>query len=83
MSRFVKAVRQFFSREDGPASVEYAVMIALIAVVVMVGARAMGTSVSDVFHEFVAEMEKVKGKLNGDGNGGGLGSDSGTDPGGG
>ena len=83
MARIIKSIRRFFTDEDGPASVEYAVMIALIAVVVVVGAQALGVNVAQVFDNVVVELEKIKGKLNGGGGGGGTGTDPGTDPGGG
>ena len=63
MSRIIKSFRRFFSDEDGPTSVEYGVLIALIAVVVMIGAGTLGTNTAKVFDNMVVEFEKIKGKL--------------------
>ena len=57
ISRFIQACRRFFADESAVASVEYAVLIALIAVVVMVGARTLGHEVKDVFED-MAEIVK-------------------------
>jgi pilus assembly protein Flp/PilA len=43
MERFFIRLRRFFRREDGPTAVEYAVMLALILLVCIVGIRRIGT----------------------------------------
>jgi pilus assembly protein Flp/PilA len=43
----MKKLMRFFKEEDGATSVEYAVMVAFIAAVVMVGAAALGTATND------------------------------------
>ncbi len=86
MSRIIKSIRRFFSDEDGPASVEYAVMVALIAVVVTLGARAMGTSVTEIYNGVAVEIARLipgKGKANAKGGGSGSGTSPGMNPGGG
>jgi pilus assembly protein Flp/PilA len=50
MSTFIKRVRGFIKSEDGPTAVEYAVMVALIAVAIIVSVRALGTSLSGTFN---------------------------------
>jgi pilus assembly protein Flp/PilA len=44
-------VRKFFGREEGATMVEYGLMVALIAVVVMVIVATLGNSISDMFTE--------------------------------
>lgn len=51
MSRFIQAIHRFCFDESSPAAVEYAVLIALIAVVIVVGARTMGNETKDVFED--------------------------------
>ncbi|WP_169977835.1 Flp family type IVb pilin [Tautonia rosea] len=49
MSTFIKRIRGFIKSEDGPTAVEYAVMVALIAVAIIVGVRSLGTSMNSTF----------------------------------
>ena len=51
MSRFIRAIHRFIADESSPTAVEYAVLIALIAVVIVVGARTMGNETKDVFED--------------------------------
>jgi pilus assembly protein Flp/PilA len=43
MDRYVKNVVQFLKAEDGPTAVEYAVMLALVIVVVITAVTTLGT----------------------------------------
>jgi pilus assembly protein Flp/PilA len=45
----IKQFIKFFKDEDGVTSVEYAIMAALIALVVVAGATLLGNSTNDVF----------------------------------
>ena len=49
MSTFIKRIRGFIKSEDGPTAVEYAVMVALIAVAIITAVTGLGTSLSDTF----------------------------------
>ena len=87
MPGMFKLIRRFFTDEDAPASVEYAVMIALIAVVVIVGAQALGVNIRQVIVNVAKDidtlvLQKIKGKGNAAGGGDGIGTDPGMDPGG-
>ncbi|MCH8042667.1 MAG: Flp family type IVb pilin [Planctomycetes bacterium] len=42
MSRFIGALRRFIADESSPTAVEYGVMVALMAAVVVVGIGALG-----------------------------------------
>ncbi len=43
MKRFKKAVLNFVQEEDGPTSVEYAIMLALILIVCLTAVGTLGT----------------------------------------
>jgi pilus assembly protein Flp/PilA len=49
-----KLVNRFRRDEEGAALAEYALLVALIAVVCVVGVTALGTSVSAVFSTIAA-----------------------------
>ena len=48
-SYLFKKIRKFLICEDGPTAVEYGVMVALIAAVVVAGATLLGTQTDLVF----------------------------------
>jgi len=50
MTKFVASARKFIESEDAPTMVEYAILIALIALVVAVAAQLLGTNVSTLFN---------------------------------
>jgi pilus assembly protein Flp/PilA len=47
----IKKFMQFLKDEDGVTAVEYAVMVALIALIVMVGAEILGNSTNATFEQ--------------------------------
>ena len=47
--RLTKCVYDFFEREDGPTSVEYAVMLALIIVVCLTAISTLGNNANTTF----------------------------------
>jgi pilus assembly protein Flp/PilA len=49
MGSLLRPVVRFLRREDGPTSVEYAVMLALIIVVCIVAVTALGTKANTTF----------------------------------
>ena len=49
MRRFIQELVSFWKNEDGPTSVEYAVMLALIVVVCLVSITNLGTKTSGTF----------------------------------
>jgi pilus assembly protein Flp/PilA len=52
----IKKLTQFFKDEDGATAVEYGLMVALIAAVVIAGATILGTETNTTFN-------KVAGKV--------------------
>lgn len=51
MKIFAQKVQRFLESEDGPTAVEYAVMVALVAIAIITAVTAMGTALSDKFGE--------------------------------
>ena len=49
MKALVKRAQSFLRSEDGPTATEYAVMLALIIIVAMVGIVALGEKVNTIF----------------------------------
>jgi pilus assembly protein Flp/PilA len=49
MPKFARKVAEFLHREDGPTAVEYAVMLALIIVVCISAATALGNNADKTF----------------------------------
>jgi pilus assembly protein Flp/PilA len=50
MTKFVASAKKFIRSEDSPTMVEYGLLVALIAIVVAVAAKTLGTSVSTLFN---------------------------------
>ena len=61
MRRIGTFCKNFWSREDGPTAVEYAVMLALIIVVCLIAITALGTNANVTFGS-------VSGTLGGSGS---------------
>ena len=49
MSSYPKLVQQFVSNEDGAALVEYALLVALIAIICILGVTTLGTKINSKF----------------------------------
>jgi len=45
----MKKLMKFFKEEDGATAVEYGIMVALIAVVIIAAVRTLGTTTSGTF----------------------------------
>ncbi len=56
MRRLARGVRNFGGNEDGAALVEYAILIALIAVICIVVVATVGNKVSEKFSELAAKL---------------------------
>ena len=51
-----KQIRNFLSDEEGATAVEYGIMVALIAAVIIVAVTGIGTKVRDVFSDVDTRM---------------------------
>ena len=54
--RFMKALSSVRENEDGVTAIEYGLIAALIAVVIIVAVTAVGTSLTGVFNEIAAAL---------------------------
>jgi len=52
----MKKLISFFKDEEGATAVEYGLMVALIAVVIIVAVALLGTNLSDKFSEVASEV---------------------------
>ena len=56
MCKFVASAKKFITSEDAPTMVEYGLLVALIAVVVAVAAKLLGTNVSTLFNSVAGSV---------------------------
>jgi len=61
MTAFLSRTRSFIRSEDGPAAVEYAVLLALIGVVVLAAATGLGEMVRDTFANIASRLPDGNG----------------------
>ena len=52
-------ISSFFKREDGATAIEYAIIAGLIAVVIIVGATALGEDISGLFERIATKLESI------------------------
>jgi Flp pilus assembly pilin Flp len=57
MTHRTRALRNFGRREDGAALLEYAILVALIAVVALLVVAAFGNKVSEKFSVGIAKLQ--------------------------
>ena len=56
MSKFLEKAKAFLKSEDGPTATEYAVLLALIIIAVIVAVRLLGERARDTFQAAADEM---------------------------
>ncbi len=56
MTKFKNQLIRFFKEEDAPTMVEYGLLVALIAIVVIAGATLLGTKVLGTFNSAAGSM---------------------------
>jgi pilus assembly protein Flp/PilA len=62
MSHLIESIRDRFDRrEDGATMVEYGLLVALIAVVVLVALGPLGQAVRDLFSDVDSTIQSVPG----------------------
>ncbi len=57
MKSFKNAVRNFVSNEDGAALVEYALLVALIAIICILGVTTLGTKINSKFNDIGGSLK--------------------------
>lgn len=60
-----QVMKAFWTEEEGAAAIEYALIAALIAIAIVVGAGALGTSINEIFDKLAAFMDIQKAKVPG------------------
>lgn len=60
LGRFVRRAIDFLKEESGPTAVEYAVMLALILVVILAAVANIGGTASDMFNDTALQGVRVK-----------------------
>jgi len=55
----IDLLKRFLSEDDGPTAVEYAIMLSLIAVVIVVAVRNIGTSSSSTFQRVATSIQNA------------------------
>lgn len=61
LGRFTKRIVAFLEREDGPTAVEYAVMLALIIVVLVAAVANIGGTTSAMYNDLSLQGVKPGG----------------------
>ena len=59
MSKIRRVTREFFTRDDGAALVEYAVLLVLVAIACVVAAAFLGRSISKMFDSTGKSVENM------------------------
>lgn len=57
-----KFIKRFLRDEDGATAIEYGLIVALIALGIIVGLRAIGEDLSTVFNNIATEITPVVGE---------------------
>jgi len=61
LGRFTKVAVAFLKKEDGPTAVEYAVMLALILVVIIAAVSSIGSTTSGMYNDLSLQAVKPPG----------------------
>jgi len=56
MEMFVKSVKRFMREEDGVTAIEYGLIAALIAVVIIASVQLIGTNLNTVFNYIAGKL---------------------------
>lgn len=56
MKRFMHEVRCFLREEDGVTAIEYGLIAALIAIVILVAVQAVGTDLEAIFNRIATAL---------------------------
>lgn len=59
MKSFAQKVQRFLKSEDGPTAVEYAVMVALVAIAIITAVTNMGSALSTKFGQVQSSISGI------------------------
>lgn len=57
--KLTNMLKGFRKDESGATAIEYGLIAALIAIVIVTGATALGTSISDLFNDVATELDNT------------------------
>jgi pilus assembly protein Flp/PilA len=57
--KMLKLIKRFLKEEDGVTAIEYGLIAALVAVVIIVGAGLLGTSLNSIFTEISSTIDRA------------------------
>jgi pilus assembly protein Flp/PilA len=58
-----QTLKAFWADEEGAAAIEYALIAALIALAIVVGATALGTEINDLFNAIATKLDGYTKKI--------------------
>ena len=56
MNAFVKGLKRFHQDEEGVTAIEYGLIAALIAVVIIAAVKSVGTNLNAIFNKIAGEL---------------------------
>lgn len=59
MNKFTESIKKFLQDEKGVTAIEYGLLAALIAVVIIAGAGLVGTNLNDLFDRIAAKTTGI------------------------
>ena len=57
----VRVGRRLWNEERGQSMVEYAIVVALVAIIAMAGVQAFGQGISQVFQQLLSQITRLGG----------------------
>ena len=55
-TQLCKSIRNFASRDEGVTAIEYALIAALVAVVIIAGATVLGANINTIFNNIAGKL---------------------------
>ena len=59
MKTYLRKIVAFINDEEGASAIEYGLLVGLIALAIVVGATALGTSINDMFTRAAITLDAV------------------------
>ena len=59
MKTYLRKIVAFINDEEGASAIEYGLLVGLIALAIVAGATALGTSISDMFGRAAVRLDAV------------------------
>ena len=61
MKTYLRNILAFINDEEGASAIEYALLVALIALAITVGATALGTQINTMFNSAATKLQTAGG----------------------